>query len=201
MVAGQIRARGVRDPAVLAAMAAVPRHRFVPDSQLARAHEDAPLPIGLGQTLSQPYMVAWMAEALALTGAERVLEVGSGSGYAAAVLARLAREVHAVELEPELHARAVATLAELGVANVALHCGDGSAGWPGAAPFDAILLSCAATEVPPPLLAQVAPGGVLLLPLGSEGEVQTMVRLRRAGAGWHREDLLAVRFVPLRPGS
>ena len=151
MVREQIEARGVRDPRVLAAMREVPRHRFVPEENQALAHGDHPLPIGRGQTLSQPYIVAFMAEALELTGSETVLEVGAGSGYFAAVLGRLARRVEALELEPELAARSSTLLAELGFTNVGVHLGDGSLGWPPLAPFQAIVLSCAARDVPPAL--------------------------------------------------
>lgn len=198
MVATQIEARGIQDRRVLAAMAAVPRHRFVPESSRGYAYEDSPLSIGRGQTISQPYMVALMAEALELKGQEKVLEVGSGSGYAAAVLARLAKQVLGIELEKELNDRAEATLRQLGVANARLRCGDGFAGWPGEAPFDAILLSCAAPEVPAPLLDQLRPGGILLMPQGDPGAVQTLVRLRKTPSGMAREALIPVRFVPLR---
>ena len=198
MVAAQIEARGIKDRRVLAAMAAVPRHRFVPDASRAYAYEDSPLPIGRGQTISQPYMVALMAEALELKGQEKVLEVGSGSGYAAAVVARLVKQVLGIELEQELNDRAEATLRQLGVANVRLRCGDGFGGWPEEAPFDAILLSCAAPEVPAPLLAQLRPGGVLLMPQGEPGTVQVLVRLRKTPSGMAREVLIPVRFVPLR---
>lgn len=198
MVADQIAARGVKDRRVLAAMEAVPRHRFVPEPLQSHAYADTPLPIGRGQTISQPYIVALMAEALQLRGAEKVLEVGSGSGYAAAVLGRLAREVLGIELECELNDRAVAALAGLGVRNVRLRCGDGFGGWPEEAPFDAILLSCAAPEPPAPLLAQLKLGGILLLPQGDAGAVQTLVRLRRTARGFEREALIPVRFVPMR---
>ena len=198
MVATQIEARGIKDPRVLAAMAAVPRHRFVADGLRRQAYGDAPLPIGRGQTISQPYIVALMAEALQLKGHEKVLEVGSGSGYAAAVVARLAGQVFGIELEPELNDRAERTLQALGTPNVRLRCGDGFGGWPEEAPFDAILLSCAAPAVPAPLLQQLRPGGVLLMPEGGAGAVQTLARFRKAPAGLVREALIPVRFVPLR---
>ena len=198
MVATQIEARGIQDQRVLAAMSAVPRHRFVPENLRRQAYGDSPLPIGRGQTISQPYIVALMAEALQLKGHEKVLEVGSGSGYAAAVLARLATQVLGIELEKELNDRAEATLRSLGIANIRLRCGDGFGGWPEEAPFDAILLSCAAPEVPKPLLQQLRLGGVLLMPQGEAGVVQTLVKLRKTPAGLVRQVLIPVRFVPLR---
>jgi protein-L-isoaspartate(D-aspartate) O-methyltransferase len=198
MVRDQLAARGIRDARVLEAMRAVPRHRFVPEPWRSRAYQDTPLPIGRGQTISQPYMVALMAEALALRGGERVLEVGSGSGYAAAVLARLAGQVHGIELEPELHARSVVVLRELGVENVRLRAGDGFAGWPEAAPFDAILVSCAVEAVPPPLWEQLAPGGRLLFPRGPPDGPQELVLLRKTPGGAREERLAPVRFVPMR---
>ena len=169
MVAEQLAARGIHNRRVLDAMAAVPRERFVPPAWRADAYQDAPLPIGRGQTISQPYVVAFMAQALALRGGERVLEVGSGSGYAAAVLSHLAAEVYGIELEPELHARSVATLAELGYANVELRRGDGFQGWPELAPFDAIVLSCAIEELPEPLWTQLASRGTGGLSEGARG--------------------------------
>ena len=196
MVREQIEARGVRDPRVLAAMREVPRHRFVPEENQALAHGDHPLPIGRGQTLSQPYIVAFMAEALELTGSETVLEVGAGSGYFAAVLGRLARRVEALELEPELAARSSTLLAELGFTNVGVHLGDGSLGWPPLAPFQAIVLSCAARDVPPALWFQLAPEGRLLAPLGLPREAQWLTRFR--GRREQAERLLPVAFVPLR---
>ncbi len=200
MVREQIEARGVRDPRVLAALRRVPRHRFVPAALAAEAHADRPLPIGAGQTISQPYIVAAISEALGLTGGERVLEVGAGSGYMAAVLAELAAEVFAVELEPGLHARAGATLAALGCANVHLACGDGALGWPERAPFAAILLSCAAERIPPALWDQLGPGGRLILPLGPDGGAQELVLARKLAGGSVFTRLMGVRFVPLRPG-
>ncbi len=196
MVLRQIEARGVRDPRVLSALLEVPRHRFVPEWERSDAHGDHPLPIGRGQTISQPYIVAFMAEALELTGTEWVLEVGSGSGYFAAVLARLARGVVALELEAELVARSSTLLAELGIGNVDVHLADGARGWPASAPYDAIVLSCTAPAVPEALWDQLAPGGVLLSPLGSPWETQWLTRYR--GGPGHPERLLPVAFVPLR---
>ena len=198
MVRSQIEARGVADPRVLEAMRQVPRHRFVPEAYLLQAHEDHPLPLGLGQTISQPYIVACMAEALALKGHERVLEVGSGCGYMAAVLALLAKDVYGLELEQELAARSQGILAALGYENIHIACGDGAKGWPEKAPFDAILLSCAADAVPGPLWAQLAEGGRLILPLGTPYGYQELELLIKAPEGPERRSLGAVSFVPLR---
>ncbi len=196
MVVAQIEARGIRDPRVLAALREVPRHRFVPPEWRSEAYEDHPLPIGHGQTVSQPYIVAFMAEALGLNGTERVLEVGSGSGYFAAVLSHLAGEVVGLELEPDLAARSATLLADLGILNAALHLADGRKGWPPGAPYEAIVLSCATGDVPGALWRQLAPGGVLLAPLGSPGDVQWLTRFK--GGPGRSERLLPVAFVPLR---
>jgi protein-L-isoaspartate(D-aspartate) O-methyltransferase len=198
MVRDQLQARDVRDPRVLDAMRRVPRHRFVPEALRGYAYDDTPLPIGRGQTISQPYIVAFMAEALALRGSERVLEVGSGSGYAAAVLSLLAAEVHGIELEQELYDRSVATIGALGYANVHLRAGDGFRGWPEEAPFDAILLSCAVESVPGPLWEQLAGGGRLLYPKGSAGDVQELVLVTKTPRGPRERRLAPVRFVPMR---
>jgi protein-L-isoaspartate(D-aspartate) O-methyltransferase len=190
--------RGIRDPRVLEAMQAVPREEFVPGELRSLAYHDGPLPIGWGQTISQPFVVAYMLQALRLRPRHRALEVGSGSGYAAAVLSRIVAEVFGVELEGELHARSVETLARLGCGNVHLRCGDGFLGWPEAAPFDAILLSCATGEMPPPLWDQLGEGGRLLYPRGPEhGEQELVLVTRRHGAPVERV-LEPVRFVPLR---
>lgn len=201
MVRDQVAARGVQDARVLAAMVAVPRHRFLPPGLQAQAHDDRPLPLGPGQTISQPYIVAYMAEALGLRGHERVLEVGSGCGYFAAVLALLAKDVCGIELDPALAAGSQRTLDELGCTNVRIRAGDGAGGWPERAPFDAIVLSCAAAELPPDLWGQLAEDGVALLPEGiAWGGQQLVLHHRRSGRTW-REELLAVAFVPLRsPG-
>jgi protein-L-isoaspartate(D-aspartate) O-methyltransferase len=198
MVREQLEARGIRDPRVLDAMRRVPRHRFVAESLARRAYSDTPLPIGRGQTISQPYIVAFMAEALALEGDERVLEVGSGSGYAAAVLSLLASEVYGIELEQELHARSAVTVRELGYPNVRLRAGDGFLGWPEEAPFDAIVLSCAAEAIPAPLWEQLAEGGRLIYPRGSADDVQELVLVTKAREGPQEKRLAPVRFVPMR---
>ena len=198
MVRTQIEARGVADARVLEAMRRVPRHRFVPEGCLIQAHEDHPIPLGQGQTISQPFIVAFMAEALCLEGHERVLEVGSGCGYMAAVLSLLAKDVYGLELLPELHARAASLVEELGYDNIHLHCGDGRGGWPGKAPFDAILLSCAADHVPPALWEQLAEGGRMILPLGTPYGYQMLVLLTKREGARETRDLIAVSFVPLR---
>lgn len=201
MVREQIEGRGVRDRRVLEAMELIPRHSFVPAERQREAHADHPLPIGSGQTLSQPYIVAYMLEALALRGHERVLEVGAGSGYVAALLGLLAKDVYAVELEEALCEGALERLDRLeylGCGNVHLRCGDGALGWPSRAPFDAILLSCAAESVPEALWEQLAEGGRLLLPLGPSGGVQQLVRFEKTGQRRRCVPLLAVSFVPLR---
>ncbi|KAF0107263.1 MAG: protein-L-isoaspartate(D-aspartate) O-methyltransferase [Anaerolineaceae bacterium] len=197
MVTEQIARRGILDPRLLAVMESVPRHRFVPPDELAHAHADGPLSIGHGQTISQPYIVALMTELLQLTASARVLEVGAGSGYQAAVLAGLAAEVHTVEVIPELARRAEETLAALGYSNVRVHPGDGSLGWPEAAPYDGILVAAAAPEVPPPLLAQLAEGGRLVLPVGGRGFQQLEVWENNGGQFACGKNI-AVAFVPLR---
>lgn len=197
MVRDQLQARDIRDRRVLEAMRTVPRHRFVSPALRRLAYADMPLPIGRGQTISQPYVVALMAEALQLRGTERVLEVGSGSGYAAAVLSLLAAEVYGIELEQELYDRSVVTLGALGYPNVHLRRGDGFGGWPEKAPFDAILLSCAAQAVPAPLWEQLAEGGRLLYPKGGADD-QELVLVTKTREGRREQHLAPVRFVPLR---
>jgi protein-L-isoaspartate(D-aspartate) O-methyltransferase len=196
MVEDQLVSRGVSDPAVLDAMRSVKRHMFVPAVDRARAYDDGPLSIGRGQTISQPYIVALMTELASLSPASRVLEVGTGCGYQTAVLAACAREVWTVELEPDLAARAEATLAALGVRNVHQRLGDGSVGWPEAAPFDAILVTAAAAEIPAALLEQLAPGARLVIPLGTTS--QNLFVVTRDADGIHRKPVIPVRFVPLR---
>jgi len=196
MVETQLRPRGISDPRVLAAMGAVPRHAFLEPGWAERAYEDAPLPLGPGQSISQPFIVAFMVQALGLQGHERVLEVGSGCGYLAAVLARLVPRVHGLELDPGLCRRARGILGDLGVAPVHLKEGDGRAGWPEAAPFDAIVASCAAEAVPGAWWDQLAPGGRILLPLEA-GDRQDLVLLERGPEGVRSRVLLPVRFVPM----
>ena len=197
MVERHLAARGIRDPRVLAAMSEVPREAFVPESLAEFAYEDAPLPIEEGQTISQPYIVAAMAEALELSPADRVLEVGAGSGYAAAVLSRLAAEVWAVERHAGLAELARRRLERLGYDNVHVIHGDGTRGLPERAPFDAIVVAAGGPEVPPALLEQLADGGRLVIPVGPTPRLQMLVRVRRRGAALEREELGSVAFVPL----
>jgi protein-L-isoaspartate(D-aspartate) O-methyltransferase len=198
MVEGQLAVRGIRDPLVLAAMARVPRERFVSDRQAEFAYEDEPLPIGEGQTISQPYIVAFMTEALGLVRTDRVLEIGTGSGYAAAVLAEIATEVYTVERLAALAESARRHLADLGYANVHVLTGDGTLGWPEHAPYDAIVATASGPRVPQALLDQLAIGGRLVMPVGSVAYDQSLVRvLRAAPADYRREELEAVAFVPL----
>jgi protein-L-isoaspartate(D-aspartate) O-methyltransferase len=198
-LARDLERMGIRDERILRAMAEIPRQRFVPEHLQSRADGDYPLPIGLGQTISQPFMVAWMTQELALQGGERMLEVGTGSGYQAAILSRLCERVFTVELLPELAARAQATLAALGIENVSYRVGDGALGWPEEAPFDGVIVTAAALRTPPALVAQLRPGGRMLIPIGGEHDVQYVHALSKdpAGAVEDRE-LFAVRFVPLR---
>jgi protein-L-isoaspartate(D-aspartate) O-methyltransferase len=201
-LASRLRAEGIRDERVVAAMARLDRGRFIPERWRAEAAADRPVPIGEGQTISQPTLVAMMTELLALGGEERVLEVGTGSGWQAAILSPLCAEVFSVERVPALAARARAVLLdELGLGNVHLRCGDGRLGWPEESPFDRVVVTAAAPEVPPALLAQLAPGGRLLAPIGPPEGPQW---LRLVEFGWggraRARDLVAVRFVPLVEG-
>ncbi len=197
MVTAQLVSRGVTDGRVLRAMATVPREAFVPEAMQPVAYNDSPLPIDAGQTISQPYIVARMAEALALRGDERVLEVGTGSGYAAAVLARLAREVVTVERHLSLAAQAAGVLEANGFQNVTVHVGDGTLGWPAGAPYDAITVAAASPAVPPALLAQLAVGGRLVIPVGSAAVQELVLVTRTANDTFAQERLESVRFVPL----
>lgn len=198
MVREQIEARGVRDPEVLAAMRSVPRERFVPASHREYADADSALPIGYDQTISQPYIVAFMTELLALERTHRVLEIGTGSGYQAAVLATICDSVYSVELVPELAARAGRTLAELGYDRVQLRLGDGYAGWPEHAPYDRIVVTAAPPEMPEALVGQLAPRGRLVAPVGESAGSQWLVLVTKDARGRLRsEDRLPVRFVPM----
>lgn len=196
MVERQLRARDIKDERVLEAMAEVPRHRFVPREYQASAYADGPLPIGEGQTISQPYIVAYMTQLLELTPEDRVLEIGTGSGYQAAVLGSLADEVYTVERVPELATKARKTLKELGFENVHVVQRDGSGGLPEHAPYEAIIVTAAAPETPEPLKEQLAEGGRLVVPVGSRGG-QVLERWLRRGEEVRRERLAPVAFVPL----
>jgi len=196
-----LRQRGIMDARVLRAMDEVPRERFVEPEQADIAYADQALPIACGQTISQPYVVAYMTEQLALAPQHRVLEIGTGSGYQAAVLSRLAREVVTVERYRTLANEARARFAALGYTNVEVIVGDGLAGAPGRGPFDRILVTAAAEAVPESLIEQLADGGILVLPLGPHGEAQRIVKLTKTQTGLEREDLIGVRFVPLLPGQ
>jgi protein-L-isoaspartate(D-aspartate) O-methyltransferase len=196
MLTEQIIARGVRNERVLAAMGCVPRHCFVPSDELQWAYADGPLPIGHWQTISQPFIVALMTELLELEPTDRVLEVGTGSGYQAAVLGQLAAEVHTVELIPDLAAQAQKNLADLGYTRIHVHTADGSLGWPEAAPYDGILVAAAAPSAPQPLLDQLVEGGRLIVPVGGSGFQQLEV-WKRTGMEFDRDVRLPVAFVPL----
>jgi protein-L-isoaspartate(D-aspartate) O-methyltransferase len=196
MIEKQLRRRGITDSAVLAAMEAVPRHEFVPGELRPRAYEDAPLPIGAGQTISQPYIVAAMTAALRLRPGDRVLEIGTGCGYQAAVFSRLTKEVFTIECRTELATAASERLTRLGYKNVHVHCGDGTLGLPEFAPFDAILVAAAAPVVPQPLLTQLADLGRMILPIG-DAEHQELRLIEKQGSEFLTTALEGCRFVPL----
>lgn len=197
MVEHQLVARKITDRRVLEAMDSVPRERFVSESQQAEAYDDGPLPIGFGQTISQPFTVAFMVQALRLQGDEKVLEIGTGCGYAAAVLSLLAAEVHSVERIPELAEEAELRLGQLGFDNVFVHAGDGSLGLPEFAPYDAIVAAASASSLPEPLVEQLSDNGTIVLPLGVGSFGQRMVRFTRRSGKLEREDLGGFAFVPL----
>jgi protein-L-isoaspartate(D-aspartate) O-methyltransferase len=202
-LARRLAETGIRDERVLWAVSQVPRHLFVPPSLKQEAEADRPLPIGCGQTISQPYIVAFMTEALGLAGSERILEIGTGSGYQTAILSLLAAEVYSVEIVPELSARAAALLlGTLGLENVHLKIGDGARGWPEQAPFDRILVTAAPEMLPTALAQQLAPGGRMIVPVGEQAEVQILKQVDRAADGaLSVRDILPVRFVPLTRGE
>ena len=198
MLSRDLEGRGIADPKVLEAMRAVPREEFVPAELKDQAYRDYPLPIDEGQTISQPYIVAYMAECLELSSADRVLEIGTGSGYSAAVLSRIAAQVFSVERFASLAQSAGERLRRLGYDNIRIHVGDGTLGWLEHAPYDAIIVTAGAPKVPKPLLEQLAGGGRLLLPVGPDRLGQTLIRVRRVDVNEYREErLLAVQFVPL----
>lgn len=195
MVQAQLLARGISDQNVIRAMREVPRHEFVPVEDAAEAYDDHPLPIGYGQTISQPYIVAYMTEALRLNQHERVLEIGTGSGYQAAVLAKLGVRVFTIEIVEELAGRARQTFDRLGIPHITSRAGDGYQGWTEEAPFDAIILTAAPEHIPQPLLDQLAPGGRMILPLGKT--LQKLIILTNTPEGIRRKELLPVAFVPM----
>ncbi len=200
MVDQQLLGRDITSLRVLEAMRKVPRHLFIPEPQRGRAYDDSPVPIGLGQTISQPYIVAFMTQALDVEPGHRVLEIGTGSGYQAAVLAEITREVYSIEVLPELAERAKATLTALGYRNVRLRTGNGYLGWPEHAPFDRIIVTAAPPEVPPALVQQLKIGGLMAIPVGTVE--QDLRILRRTATGMETLQALPVRFVPMtgRPG-
>jgi protein-L-isoaspartate(D-aspartate) O-methyltransferase len=195
MVEAQIRARGIKSEAVLAAMSKVPRHRFVPASQIRAAYRDHPLPIGHNQTISQPFIVAYMTEAADISANERALEIGTGSGYQAAILGELAKEVYSIEIIPELAEGASKVLTELGYKNVHVKAGNGYLGWPEHAPFDAIVVTAAPDEIPPALVEQLAVGGKMVIPVGDL--YQEMVIVTKTKDGVVEKRTIPVRFVPM----
>ncbi|MFP4467134.1 MAG: protein-L-isoaspartate(D-aspartate) O-methyltransferase [Candidatus Goldiibacteriota bacterium] len=195
MIEEQIKARGVRDPLVLEAVRKVDRRRFVPDEFKDDAYEDCPLPIGWGQTISQPYIVALMTELMGLKGGEKVLEIGAGSGYQAAVLGEICTEVYTIEITKPLAERSAALLKELGYDNVRLKAGDGFEGWPEQAPFDAIIVAAAPKEIPQPLIEQLADGGRMVIPVGSFR--QELMVIEKKHGRVTKQNIIPVRFVPM----
>jgi protein-L-isoaspartate(D-aspartate) O-methyltransferase len=200
MVDEDIRARGVTDARVLQAMRTVPREKFVPGEMASRAYEDRALPIGQGQTISQPYIVAHMTETLGVLASHRVLEIGTGSGYQAAILGELAREVYTIEIVQELAERAADTLRALGYANVHVRAGDGYAGWPEEAPFDRIMVTAAPEQIPQPLIDQLAVGGRLVVPVGAQGGAQWITIVEKTERGIVQRRTIPVAFVPFTRG-
>lgn len=197
MVRSQIRSRGISDEKVLNAMSGVPRHIFVPKKLMSRAYADHPLPIGQGQTISQPYIVALMTESLELKGHERVLEIGTGSGYQAAILANITKEVYTIEIKEKLYKKASRVLGSLGYMNVKTRHSDGYFGWPEAAPFDCIMITAAIDHIPPPLLKQLKDGGRLILPLGNPFSYQNLSLVTKHGKDYAVKQITGVLFVPM----
>lgn len=196
----EIRSQGVRDETVLKALEDVPRHLFVPQNFRDASYDNGPLPIGQGQTISQPYIVAYMTEALKLKRSDKVLEIGTGSGYQSAIIADLVDNVYSIEVLPELSKQAQKTFAEVGIDNVHLKIGDGYKGWPEEAPFDAIIVTAAPPEIPQALISQLADGGRLIAPVGGN-DFQYLVLITRDSDKISRKKLLPVRFVPMVPGK
>lgn len=200
MVRQQIMARGVADPEVLEAMRKVPRHLFVPENYRDFSYRDHPLPIGQGQTISQPYVVAFMTEALDLKSTDRVLEIGTGSGYQAAVVAEIVKEVYTIEIIEELGKRARRTLEMLGYKNIRVKIGDGYKGWPEKGPFDAVIVTCAPERIPEALIEQLSDGGRMIVPVGRAGAVQRLVRAVKKKGKLETKEVMPVRFVPMVRG-
>jgi protein-L-isoaspartate(D-aspartate) O-methyltransferase len=197
MVAEQLAARDITDPRVLEVMGRVPRHIFVPPAYRDQAYADHPLPIEEGQTISQPYIVALMTQSLALEGGEKILEIGTGSGYQAAVLAELKTRVFTIDINPRLAEQAARTLGELGYADIRVKSGDGFFGWPEEAPFDGIIVTCASPRLPPLLVEQLKPGGRLIIPLGGAQEFQVLTLVTKTKDGVRTKEISGVRFVPM----
>lgn len=199
MVREQIEARKLSNPAVLDALKTVPRHRFVPGRYETYAYQDSPLPIGYGQAISQPFIVAYMTDSIDPQPRDKILEIGTGSGYQAAILAQIVDQVYSIEIVPQLAQRSVQLLNELGYTNIRCRQGDGYYGWPEQAPFDAIVVTAAAPYIPPPLLEQLKPGGKMVIPVGTPFRTQNLLLVEKAFSGKiHTRNLLPVRFVPLR---
>jgi len=197
MVAKQIEARGIKDKKVLQAMRTVPRHKFVSDDLKSSAYEDRPLPIGCGQTISQPYIVALMTELLEVDEGDKALEVGTGSGYQAAILSEIVKKVYTIEIFEELGTSAKKRLKELGYSNAEVRVADGYYGWPEEAPFDAIIVTCAATHIPPPLIAQLKEGGKMCIPIGGVFQVQNLMLIEKKNGKITSKNILPVMFVPM----
>jgi len=200
MVENQIKSRGVNDEKVIKAMFKVERHLFVPNNYLKEAYDDCPLPIGEGQTISQPYIVAYMTEVLKLNKTEKVLEIGTGSGYQAAILAECAKEVYTIELIDKLGKKAEKLLGDLGYKNIHVKVGDGYQGWKEHAPYDAIIVTCAPTHIPEPLKEQLTEGGIMVIPVGGSF-AQELVLLKKENGKLKQHDIFGVRFVPMKNKS
>ena len=201
MIKDQLQARGIKDDSVLEAMRSVKRHKFVPEKYLEHAYSDGPLPIGYGQTISQPYIVAFMTEQLEVSEQNKVLEIGTGSGYQAGVLSKLSQHVFSIEIVPKLAEKATNILNELGYNNITVRCGDGYKGWPEEAPFERIMVTAAPEEIPSALLDQLAPNGIMILPVGKQFSVQYLWVITKDEEGKiHKEKILPVRFVPMVKG-
>jgi len=197
LIRDTIERRGISDPSVLKAMRDVPRHCFVPQDIISKAYRDTALPIGEGQTISQPYVVALMTAGLALKAHDRVLEIGTGSGYQSAVLAKIVKEVYTIEIKEKLHRKSTRLLEDLGFTNIKTRPGDGYFGWPEAAPFDAIMITAAVNHVPPPLLQQLKDGGLLILPLGNPFSYQNLTLVIKKGEEYTTRSITGVLFVPM----